>query len=206
MTYEIQCRECKIQGKSASYFGETSRTHFDRMEEHQDNLRRKSEESPLFQHWQVHHNAKKEPPAFECKLLGTHKSATERQLKVALAIAHNKCNILLNSKSEFGRNALVHQQTARDGSPVREEVQGMHLSPKRKKCRRSRPEASLESASEEYSVNEPPEVIQPPASRMTPLEVLSARQESASQSQGSRSRRQGVQSWLKPSRPEDLGH
>ena len=52
-------------------------------------LRRKEEASPLAEHWKEVHSNQQEAPKFKFKVLGTHKTALERQLQEGLAIARD---------------------------------------------------------------------------------------------------------------------
>ena len=78
---------------------------WDRIREHQDNLRLRKESSCLLRHQKDHHGDK--PTSFEVKALRTYKTATERQVAEALNIERGDHDIIMNSKSEFGRNAIA---------------------------------------------------------------------------------------------------
>ena len=107
VTYRVDCTTCKETGRSASYFGETSRSLADRTLEHSAMLRRKADTSALVKHWEEEHQERQDAPDFSYNLLGRHNSATERQLREALALANTMVDILLNSKTEFARNSVV---------------------------------------------------------------------------------------------------
>lgn len=47
VTYRLECKDCQRDGVKSSYWGETSRTFFDRAVEHEANLTRGEENSPL---------------------------------------------------------------------------------------------------------------------------------------------------------------
>ena len=115
VTYRISCETCKEEGKVTSYYGETNRTMADRTSEHLDLLRRRKEESILVEHWGGVHPHRKEAPSYKFTVIGRHSSALERQLKEALLIAGSKDDIILNRKSEFGRNSLVTNTIEFDG-------------------------------------------------------------------------------------------
>ena len=108
-TYQISCLECRQEDRKTVYLGETHRTLWDRIREHQESLRQKSESSCLSRHWEDYHGGK--TPKYEVKVLKTFKSATERQVSEALAIESGEYDLLLNSKTEFGRNAIAVQNT-----------------------------------------------------------------------------------------------
>ena len=115
MTYKISCDSCRLEGRSANYYGETNRTLADRNAEHLAMLRRKQEVSILVEHWgQVHQN-RKEAPTYKFNILGSHPSALERQLREAMNIAGSEDDFLLNRKSEFGRNCLITHSAEFDG-------------------------------------------------------------------------------------------
>ena len=93
------------------YHGESNRTLLDRSLEHVGSLRRKEDKSVLWRHWMETHGDRTDPPSYEFHLMGRHWSPTERQLKEALLIQFSEADILLNEKTEFGRNWLVLQRT-----------------------------------------------------------------------------------------------
>ena len=107
VTYRIDCSTCSGKGVTAAYFGESNRTLWDRSQEHLALLARKQDNSVLYKHWEEEHEDRKTPPDFSFSIMGRHSSATERQLKEALAISYEEVDILLNSKSEFGSNAII---------------------------------------------------------------------------------------------------
>ena len=113
VTYSILCGTCKEAGKEAVYHGESNRTLLDRSLEHLANLRRREENSVLLRHWKEEHS-EEEVPVFQFHLQGRHRTSTERQLKEALNIQYSKADILMNAKTEFGRNCLVMQTTEFD--------------------------------------------------------------------------------------------
>ena len=88
----------------------------------------------------------KDPPHFLFHLKGVHKTATERQLREALRIQYCEADILLNSKTEYGRNSLVTLTTEEEERRRREAgggpIGGADNLPVRKRRR-------LESFSEE---------------------------------------------------------
>ena len=75
-------------------------------------------------HWKSFHPSKTTPPKFTVKILSSHKSATERQISEAIAIEESDYDNLLNSKSEWGMNAIPRQKTVVD-----DQVQGRNKPP-----------------------------------------------------------------------------
>ena len=55
VNYRVECNTCKSEGVKTHYHGESSRTAFDRGEEHLQALRRRDVEHPLWKHFQEHH-------------------------------------------------------------------------------------------------------------------------------------------------------
>ena len=80
VNYRIDCLDCKEVCLQATYWGETHRSHYARMLEQVDNLRRMKEESPLYRHWREHHGGQGEPPTLEYKVTSSHMTSTERQV------------------------------------------------------------------------------------------------------------------------------
>ena len=126
VTYKWNCMTClSSRNKKVVYIGETSRSLWDRSQEHQEDLKRRSEKSVLYRHWQEAHKNEAEPE-FTVEVIRSHRSATERQIWEALQIQGGKHDELINSKSEWGMNCLVRQETAfdREVRTVNQEAEG----------------------------------------------------------------------------------
>ena len=90
---------CKQLEKDAEYDGETTRMAKTRVEEHVDNLKKKKEDSPLWEHAQIHHQGT--IPEFEYKITGSYlKNPLQRQLMEAVQIDRS-VDIRMNSKAEW---------------------------------------------------------------------------------------------------------
>ena len=111
MTYEIDYVSCRQEGVKTVYQGESNRTLLDRANEHLANLRRQEDNSVLWKHWEHSHEDRKTAPDFLFHLKGVHRTPTERQLREAIAIQYCESDILLNSKTEYGRNSLLTLST-----------------------------------------------------------------------------------------------
>ena len=105
----MKCEDCSKSGRTALYIGESSRTFWDRASDHQKALI-KDTSYGIVRHWQEWHPGSDEPPEFSYHLLGTHRSALERQIKEALAVEMTECNIIMNGKGEWGRNLIPRLQ------------------------------------------------------------------------------------------------
>ena len=55
-------------------------------------------------HWQAVHRDKDDPPGFNYKVIGTHKSAIGRQITEAIWIENTSNEFLMNGKGEWGQN------------------------------------------------------------------------------------------------------
>ena len=111
-TYQIACLGCRTENRKTVYIGETHRTLWDRIGEHREALKQQKETSCLHRHWQdYHHSDQGDNPKYEVKVLKTFRSATERQVSEALSIEGGDYDLLLNSKTELGRNAIAVQKT-----------------------------------------------------------------------------------------------
>lgn len=58
ITYRIECSTCKEKRVSASYYGGSTRTLWVRTVEHLSLLKRKHDTSPLYKHWEEHHEGR----------------------------------------------------------------------------------------------------------------------------------------------------
>ena len=102
IVYQISCTKCLETGRHTVYFGESSRTSYDRGLEHQKLLQDHSPESPLYEHHQEDHPDME--PDFRMKVLGVFKRPLQRQTKEGQLIADFKGGNLLNRKGEWGQN------------------------------------------------------------------------------------------------------
>ena len=92
------------------YVGESSRSLFERTREHVADRDSRKEESHQVKHWLLDHAELQEPPAFKFRLVRSFKDPMSRQISEAVRI-ELRGNGVLNSKAEFGRNAIVVQKT-----------------------------------------------------------------------------------------------
>ena len=97
--YVMSCDVCQENKVSACYWGESARTGYLRGREHLDAHEKRSEESALYKHDQIHHNGEKS--TFSMKILRKHSKPLSRQLQEATLIENSKVDIMLNSKGEF---------------------------------------------------------------------------------------------------------
>ena len=104
ITYKTQCLLCHENGKVRQYFGESSRTGFERGQEHENDFLKHKEESHMFKHWLEEHPGN-EKPTFSMKVLRGHSSSFVRQIHEAVLIEMNVENVL-NSKGEYNRCQL----------------------------------------------------------------------------------------------------
>ena len=106
--FQWDCINCLAVGKKAGYLGETARSLWDRTGEHLSALRDRKPESAFWKHQANVHGGLGEPK-FTIKVLGRYKTAAERQVREALLINNNRFDYLLNSKAEYGSNAVARQ-------------------------------------------------------------------------------------------------
>ena len=84
-----------------TYIGETSRSIFERSKEHKKDLEFRRPKSHMLRHcFEVHPELDPEKVDFRMKILTSHKSAFERQIREAVMIDHHSKDKLLNSKME----------------------------------------------------------------------------------------------------------
>ena len=102
VTYRIACKTCKNESVKSEYIGETSRTGYDRGQEHLKMLENRNPESPLVKH-QVETHPDQEPE-FEMRILNTHKTPLSRQVEEGMLISNFEGGNLLNCRGEWGQN------------------------------------------------------------------------------------------------------
>ena len=102
ITYKINCPMCgrALKPLKAEYNGETSRTAKTRATEHMEKLRKRDEESVLWQHAKTYHGG--EIPEYEFTITGSYlKRPLQRQLMEAVLIEQSDADIIMNNKNEW---------------------------------------------------------------------------------------------------------
>ena len=86
VTYVTRCLACSGRGDDSKYYGESSRTAYERGCEHAKDYQEESEESHMFKHQVLDHPEEETKPLFEMRIARQHKSAFERQVHEAVLI------------------------------------------------------------------------------------------------------------------------
>ena len=129
------------------YYGESSRSWWDRARDHCQALVTKNKDYAVVKHWICKHGDMDDPPNYEFKLESTHKSAIHRQITEAIRIDSEPEENLMNGKAEWGHNRVPRLKLPEDqvpqqqplGSPQDDDAQTEHVRGKR------RPERQQES-------------------------------------------------------------
>jgi hypothetical protein len=87
------------------YYGETSRSLYERAVEHERDAKSFSSKSHIVKHWMNSHPVLQNPPEMEFSISARFRDCLSRQIGEALKINFSK-DILLNSKSEYNNNSL----------------------------------------------------------------------------------------------------
>ena len=101
MVYKVVCEECLSRGIRKVYYGETSRTAYERGKEHVDGYMGEKEANHMYKHVVNEHGG--ERVNFSMKVVSCHDKPLSRQLEEAVLIEEEKESSLMNSKSEFNR-------------------------------------------------------------------------------------------------------
>ena len=113
--------ESEIIGPFYSYIGETSRSAYERGHEHLKDLEFRRTKSHFLRHAvEIHPDVPPEKLDFRMKVLTTHKSAFERQIREAVMIDLENGPNLLNSKIEYSR-CLLPKMSIKLGNKQSEE-------------------------------------------------------------------------------------
>jgi hypothetical protein len=144
--YRQTCENCERKGKSATYEGESSRTAYQRGAEHDKELEKKSEDSPLWKHSSIHHPD--ETATFKMEVTGKHRTVLVRMCDEIVRIKTSNSNVLMNSKNDWNQPALVRvvavsgnsqESQPGDTQPTRQERRSARGTPTRRR-RRQAPE------------------------------------------------------------------
>ena len=98
----------------ALYIGESSRSFYDRALDHEKALKTQNPNYGIVKPWQECHPESEKPPEYQYKLIKKHRTCLERQIFEAITIEQVKCQLILNSKGEFGRNVIPRLQNLPD--------------------------------------------------------------------------------------------
>ena len=110
IVYESACELCHPGGRKEKegegmvksgkgcYTGESSRSVFERTQEHSDDARKMERDSHQVKHWFLDHPEELDPPKFRIRVIGSYKDAMSREVKEAIRIQNRPGS--LNSKGE----------------------------------------------------------------------------------------------------------
>ena len=102
--YEIECMKCKEEEDESVYIGETSRSAYERLIEHERGHRKKEKDNPLWKHDHLLHKGEKQ--GYRAKVLSQHRTPLERQIREFVNISNEKRR-LMNSKNEWNGQGLT---------------------------------------------------------------------------------------------------
>ena len=129
--YESTCIPCSKKAVSRVYVGESSRSSFERGNEHATAYKNNKSDSHMFKHATNEHPGEPKPK-FQFKVVKTFQSSLMRQVSEAVRI-RRRGDSILNSKGVYNRCSLprlvVEQDTQGDGGHQDEhqdELQGVH--------------------------------------------------------------------------------
>ena len=108
----IECLSCKVKGVKKQYWGETHRTWGDRAADHVQALRDTNLDYGIVKHQVNDHPG--QVPNFAYVAQKSWKTALERQVAESLLIDEAENESLLNSRSEWGQNAVPRIRIQRE--------------------------------------------------------------------------------------------
>ena len=101
VVYKITCLECEKGNTKAEYWGKTSRTGFERGEEHLSGLESEYEKNALWKYSSVNHKGELRKESFRMEIIESHRSPLNRQIHEGIELETNGADIILNSKAEW---------------------------------------------------------------------------------------------------------
>merc|ERR1711954_216349 len=102
VTYQIDCQNCKRQGKTVRYYGETGRTGFDRGQDHVKAIRQGDSKNACGKHQVEMHQG--EPWNFSMKIVKRHKYPLLRQTHEGRLVEDFNGDKIPNQRGEWGCN------------------------------------------------------------------------------------------------------
>merc|ERR1711954_206549 len=102
VVYKFTCLACQKEGAEAHYFGETSKSMFERIDQHRKQIEKRDNNSPMIEHHEETHR-EDEKPEFKVEMVRSFQKPLERQVFEGIKIAASKA-IPMNRKGEWGQN------------------------------------------------------------------------------------------------------
>ena len=104
--YTLTCDPCAQSDIVASYQGESSKSAFERGEQHAKGLIKKSDDNPIWKHSELHHNSDNQI-GFNMKVTGRFAKPMIRQENEAIRIRESGAIHEMNSRSEFHQPVII---------------------------------------------------------------------------------------------------
>ena len=113
--YSAICKLCADKGLNAIYNGESGRSGYFRTKQHKSDIENGRTSNAFAKHLEVHHkDSIGDSSVFKFKSERVYQKCLERQVAEGIAISNSKCDILMNSKSEFHQPAVNGVVTTRE--------------------------------------------------------------------------------------------
>ena len=100
--FHLQCKKCKEQEVTTTYYGESARTGFDRGADHYSAMRNGVKNHPVVAHFLESHP--QEQPEAQMKILRVFDKPLERQAMEGHMISMFKGKEIMNSRGDWGQN------------------------------------------------------------------------------------------------------
>ena len=105
VVYKWTCLICQEAEKKTLYFGESSRTLYERMAEHMAQINKMDSENPTVDHHQTEHIKEEDKPRLKLELVWRVVKPLERQVLEGYLIGNqNEDVLLMNRKGDWGQN------------------------------------------------------------------------------------------------------
>ena len=104
--YTLTCEPCAESDIVATYQGESSKSAYERGEQHAKGLVKKAEDNPIWKHSELHHNSDNQI-GFSMKVTGRFAKPMIRQENEAIRIRESVAVHEMNSRSEFHQPVII---------------------------------------------------------------------------------------------------
>ena len=122
--YTLSCDSCSENDIEATYHGETSKSAFERGNQHSKGLLKKSEDNPIWKHAELHHDSDNQI-SFSMGVTGHFSKPMVRQENEAIRIRESMAKHEMNSCSEFHQPVIIrlvptssNSQSDQTGAPA----------------------------------------------------------------------------------------
>ena len=118
--YKGACKVCEQDGQTATYYGESGRNAYYRINQHADDICKENTKNAFAKNIaNKHPEHAGEVDMFKFEVISTYRSCLDRQVQEGVRITDDKSDELLNSKNEYHQPSVTRVTTTREVNTMR---------------------------------------------------------------------------------------